>query len=138
VDCKRGNSSLSSSASTRRGYASDWVIFPGWCVPRGWTPLPATPAAVAAFLAAEAEAGAKASTINRRCPLRPQALRRHRAAHQPRAGPRHTARHSPAPSAPEPRSRRRRSPARCRQTGRYRLTLFRRSPRPLAKKSRCS
>jgi site-specific recombinase XerD len=55
------------AAATRKAYASDWAIFRSWCAARGAAPLPAAPATVAAFLAAEAEAGTKASTINRRC-----------------------------------------------------------------------
>jgi hypothetical protein len=54
------------ASATRKAYASDWAIFRSWCAARDATPLPAAPATVAAFLAAEAEAGTKAATINRR------------------------------------------------------------------------
>ena len=40
------------AASTRRAYRSDWRLFTAWCTARGAEPLPATPAIVAAFLAA--------------------------------------------------------------------------------------
>jgi hypothetical protein len=54
------------AASTRRAYRSDWRLFTAWCTARGAEPLPATPAIVAAFLAAEAHRGTKAATITRR------------------------------------------------------------------------
>jgi len=41
--------------ATRRAYESDWRAFADWCAPRGLTPIPATPAAVTAFLASEAD-----------------------------------------------------------------------------------
>lgn len=52
--------------TTRRAYRSDWRVFTAWCVARGLEPLPATSETVVRFLLAEAEAGFKASTINRR------------------------------------------------------------------------
>ena len=52
--------------ATRRAYRSDFRIFSDWCRARGIEPVPAPPEAVAAFLAAEATAGARASTIMRR------------------------------------------------------------------------
>ena len=55
------------TSATRAAYQSDWRIFIAWCAARGSAPLPATPATVAAFLAAGAEAGTKASTITRHC-----------------------------------------------------------------------
>lgn len=57
---------MSHADATRRAYRSDWRIFNAWCSARGLEPLPATPETVARFLLAEAEAGLKASTINRR------------------------------------------------------------------------
>jgi Site-specific recombinase XerD len=54
------------AAATRRAYQSDWRIFAAWCEARGAAALPAAPEAVAAFLAAQAEAGAKPSTLSRR------------------------------------------------------------------------
>lgn len=55
------------AASTRRAYASDWRAFTTWCAARGVPTLPAEPAAVAAFLAAEADAGRQVRTLARRC-----------------------------------------------------------------------
>jgi site-specific recombinase XerD len=55
------------SEATRRAYRGDWRAFEAWCRARGLASLPALPAAVATFLAYEAEHGAKASTIGRRC-----------------------------------------------------------------------
>jgi Phage integrase, N-terminal SAM-like domain len=52
--------------STRRAYRSDSTIFEGWCAAHSASALPATPEMVAAFIAAEAERGAKASTIGQR------------------------------------------------------------------------
>jgi site-specific recombinase XerD len=52
--------------ATRRAYRSDWRLFTAWCHARGLEPLPAASDTVAAFLASEASAGAKASTISRR------------------------------------------------------------------------
>jgi hypothetical protein len=54
------------SASTRRAYRSDYLIFNKWCEARGLSALPVAPAALAAFLASEARRGIKASTIERR------------------------------------------------------------------------
>jgi integrase len=39
---------------TRRAYAADWAHFTSWCREAGCDPLPAEPAAVAAYLAAQA------------------------------------------------------------------------------------
>lgn len=54
------------SDATRRGYGSDWAIFGEWCSTRGLAALPAHPEQVAAFAAAQADAGFKPSTIERR------------------------------------------------------------------------
>jgi len=54
------------ASATRRAYNSDFQIFSAWCAERAASALPATPAAVAAFLAWEAERGTKPSTIGRR------------------------------------------------------------------------
>ena len=54
------------AAATRKAYGSDFAIFRSWCEARGLNALPATPKSVAAFLAAEANAGIKPSTIGRR------------------------------------------------------------------------
>ncbi len=52
--------------ATRRAYRSDFEIFRSWCEARRVLALPASPKAVAAFLAAEAQRGTKPSTISRR------------------------------------------------------------------------
>ena len=54
------------SAATRRAYRSDFGIFSAWCEGRGFLPLPAAPAVVAAFLADQAPAGVRPSTLSRR------------------------------------------------------------------------
>jgi site-specific recombinase XerD len=56
----------SKSKATLAAYVSDWRIFDAWCGRRGLTALPATPAAVCGFLADEAAAGKRASTLGRR------------------------------------------------------------------------
>jgi len=53
--------------STCRAYRGDFAAFTAWCRARGLVPLPASIDTVAAFLAAQATAGAKASSIGRRC-----------------------------------------------------------------------
>jgi len=53
--------------STRRAYKSDFDGFRAWCAGRHVNALPALPETVAAFLASEAEAALKPSTIGRRC-----------------------------------------------------------------------
>jgi Phage integrase, N-terminal SAM-like domain len=55
------------AASTRASYSSSFRLFEKFCRSRGVSSLPATPETVAAFLAAEAEAGKKPATIGRRC-----------------------------------------------------------------------
>jgi site-specific recombinase XerD len=52
--------------STKRAYRSDFAIFEAWATAQGVSALPAAPETVAAFIAAEADRGAKASTIGRR------------------------------------------------------------------------
>lgn len=52
--------------ATVRAYKGDLRAFSAWCEAEGLQALPAAPATVAAFLDAEARAGRKASTINRR------------------------------------------------------------------------
>ena len=54
------------AAGTRRAYRSDFRIFSTWCSDRDLSAVPATADTVAAFLAAEADAGVKTSTIGRR------------------------------------------------------------------------
>jgi site-specific recombinase XerD len=52
--------------ATRRAYGSDFALFQSWCEAKRVRALPASPGAVAAFLAAEAKRGAKVATISRR------------------------------------------------------------------------
>jgi site-specific recombinase XerD len=52
--------------ATRKAYDADWRVFASWCVERAQRPLPATPATVAAFLAAEADREFRPVTITRR------------------------------------------------------------------------
>lgn len=52
--------------ATRRAYRSDWALFEAWCTRHRLAALPATPGAVAAFLAAQAGAGLRPSTLGRR------------------------------------------------------------------------
>lgn len=66
VDAARGYVAASRSPATRRAYATDWQAFTAWCATAGVDPLPASPAIVALFLAAEAQAGRKPSTVARR------------------------------------------------------------------------
>jgi hypothetical protein len=47
------------AAATRRAYRSDFALFRSWCEAKRVPALPAAPKAVAAFLAAEANRGAK-------------------------------------------------------------------------------
>jgi site-specific recombinase XerC len=54
------------SPSTRKAYATDFRLFKEWCDGKGAQALPAAPETVAAFLAAEAEAGVRPSTLGRR------------------------------------------------------------------------
>lgn len=54
------------SAATRRAYRSDFDLFRNWCEFKGAAALPAQPEIVAAYLASEANRGAKPSTIGRR------------------------------------------------------------------------
>jgi site-specific recombinase XerD len=54
------------AAATQRAYKSDFAIFSAWCTGQGLCALPADPAAVAAFIAAETARGVKSSTIGRR------------------------------------------------------------------------
>lgn len=51
--------------NTRRAYASDFRQFTSWCESAGLQILPATPATVAAYFSAMADAGRKPSTIDR-------------------------------------------------------------------------
>jgi hypothetical protein len=66
VAVARSFAELEKAAATPRACRSDFAIFAAWCNARSAEPLPASPAIVATFLAAEANVGAKASTITRR------------------------------------------------------------------------
>ena len=52
--------------STRRASARDWLTFASWCAERRLHAIPAEPATVAAFLAAEADREFRPVTIARR------------------------------------------------------------------------
>src|SRR5262249_30707277 len=60
-----GYASQSKSRGTQKSYAADWKRFMRWCATKGLASLPATPAAVACFLADEAAAGMKPSPTTR-------------------------------------------------------------------------
>ncbi|MBK1660851.1 hypothetical protein [Paracraurococcus ruber] len=60
-----GYIACAAAAETRRAYAGDWRHFGGWCQQTGLAPLPATPATIAAYLAAHADIHALA-TLRRR------------------------------------------------------------------------
>ena len=66
VEAARRYAAAWKADSTRRAYESDWAIFVAWCDSRSIEPVPAAPAAVALFLASEADAGIRPSTIGRR------------------------------------------------------------------------
>src|SRR5262245_61568520 len=56
----------SKAKATQAAYESDFRIFDSWCRPRGLNALPATAESLCAFLADEAAAGRRASTLGRR------------------------------------------------------------------------
>src|SRR5260370_3593649 len=56
----------SKAPATQAAYGSDFRIFEVWCAARGLSALPATAAALCGFLADEAAAGRRASTLGRR------------------------------------------------------------------------
>ncbi|MFC5357100.1 site-specific integrase [Azospirillum himalayense] len=66
VDGARAYMAAATSPATRRAYAADWRIFQAWCDRHGLSALPTEPAAVVLFLTAEATAGRKVATIERR------------------------------------------------------------------------
>ena len=51
------------AANTLRAYRADWADFTAWCARYALPPLPAAPETVALYLAALADAGRKASTL---------------------------------------------------------------------------
>jgi len=56
----------SKAKATQEAYRSDFAIFSTWCRARGLNALPATPESLCAFLADEASAGRRTSTLGRR------------------------------------------------------------------------
>ncbi|MBI3129501.1 MAG: site-specific integrase [Candidatus Tectomicrobia bacterium] len=66
AESSRRYAEASRAESTKRAYRADWRAFAAWAEARGLSPLPASPGAVCAFLAHEAERGRKVSTIERR------------------------------------------------------------------------
>ncbi len=66
VDAARSYAAASKAPNTVRAYRSDLADFEDWCAGQGVRTLPATPAAIALYLTALAQAGAKASTLQRR------------------------------------------------------------------------
>jgi site-specific recombinase XerD len=54
------------AAGTRAGYQRDWDRFRAWAASRGHLSLPASPETIAAYVAHEAAAGIRPSTITRR------------------------------------------------------------------------
>ena len=54
------------AASTRKGYEDDFRLFQRWCEGHGLPALPADAAAVATYLAVEAQRGIRPATLNRR------------------------------------------------------------------------
>ncbi len=54
------------STPTRRAYPWNFAVFSAWFADRGFEPLPAAPAAIAAFLADQAATGVRSSTLARR------------------------------------------------------------------------
>jgi site-specific recombinase XerD len=56
----------SKAKATQEAYGSDFRIFESWCHSRGLSALPASAESLCAFLADEASAGRRASTLGRR------------------------------------------------------------------------
>lgn len=54
-----------SAPATRKAYSSDWRQFQIWCIEQGIEALPATAATVATYVADQADAGKKVSTLER-------------------------------------------------------------------------
>ena len=54
-----------SAPATRKAYSSDWRQFASWCSEHGLESLMATPATVASYVADQADAGKKVSTLER-------------------------------------------------------------------------
>jgi site-specific recombinase XerD len=62
----RNYANAEKATATRKAYGADFLIFRAWCEERQLDAVPASPAAIAAFLAHEASRNVKASTIGRR------------------------------------------------------------------------
>lgn len=63
VQAARGYAAASRAVSTRRKYEAAWDAFAAWCRQHGHEPLPAHPAVVAGYLAAEATRGVSPSWV---------------------------------------------------------------------------
>ncbi len=74
-----GYASTASATATRKGYATDWACFEGWCQAQGLVALPTRPEIVGGYLADKAET-LKISTLSRR--LAAIAIRHRLAGHQ--------------------------------------------------------
>ena len=59
------NVEAAKAPNTKRAYQGDWSRFEAWCSEHGVQPLPASPAAVAAYATWLGERGKKVSTIQR-------------------------------------------------------------------------
>lgn len=66
VNAAAGYARAAKAAATKRAYGADFEMFRGWCARRNASALPASPDAVAAFLAYEAGRGCRPSSIGRR------------------------------------------------------------------------
>ena len=66
LEAVRGYVAESLSENTRRAYRSALTAFRAWCEAQGVEALPASPETVAAFVAAEADAGRKVATLEQR------------------------------------------------------------------------
>jgi site-specific recombinase XerD len=66
LELAEGYSQSALAPSTRKAYEHDWLMFATWCAERGVRAIPAAPASVAAFLAAEADREFRPVTIGRR------------------------------------------------------------------------
>jgi len=66
LEAVRGYVDLSLARNTRRAYRASLASFREWCEVENVAPLPASPETVAAFLAAEADAGLKPATLGQR------------------------------------------------------------------------
>ena len=65
-DAARAYAVASKADATRRAYRSDFTIFAAWCEAAGHSPVSASGDVVASFLALQADAGVRPSTLARR------------------------------------------------------------------------